>query len=75
MIGRNIAAVQADVSKLQDLDRLYETVKAKGQIDILVANAGIGEFASLTSLTEAHFDRLFDLNVKARCLRCKRPCH
>jgi NAD(P)-dependent dehydrogenase (short-subunit alcohol dehydrogenase family) len=63
-IGRNIAAVQGDVSKLQDLDRLYETVKAKGHIDILVANAGIGELAPLASLTEAHFDKLFDLNVK-----------
>ena len=64
VIGRNIAGVQGDVSKMQDLDRLYETVKAKGHIDILVANAGIGELAPLTSLTEAHFDKLFDLNVK-----------
>src|ERR1700704_5291278 len=64
VIGRNIAGVQGDVSKLQDLDRLYQTVKAKGKIDVLVANAGIGEFASLASLTEAHFDKLFDLNVK-----------
>src|SRR3984885_926473 len=63
-IGRNIAGVQGDVSKLQDLDRLYEIVRAKGRIDILVANAGVGEFAPLASLTEAHFDKLFDLNVK-----------
>jgi len=62
-IGRNIAGVQGDVSKLQDLDRLYQIVREKGQIDILVA-AGIGEFAPLASLTEAHFDKLFDLNVK-----------
>src|SRR3981081_1035159 len=63
-IGRNIAGVQGDVAKLQDLDRLYETVKTRGHIDILVANAGIGEFAPLASLTEAHFDKLFYLNVK-----------
>ena len=63
-IGRNIAGVQGDVSKLRDLDRLYESVKAKGHVDVLVANAGIGEFAPLESLTEAHFDKLFDLNVK-----------
>ena len=63
-IGRGIAGVQGDVSRLQDLDQLYEVVKAKGQIDVLVANAGIGEFASLATLTEAHFDKLFDLNVK-----------
>src|SRR6202167_2826652 len=63
-IGGNVASVRGDVSKLPDLDRLYETVKAKGKIDVLVANAGIGEFAPLATLTEEHFDKLFDLNVK-----------
>ena len=64
-IGSNVIGVRGDVSRLQDLDRLYETVKAKGKgtIDVLVANAGIGEFAPLASLTEEHFDKLFDLNV------------
>ncbi len=63
-IGGNVAGVRGDVSKLPDLDRLYETVKAKGKIDVLVANAGVGEFAPLATLTEEHFDKLFDLNVK-----------
>src|SRR6202045_521813 len=63
-IGSEVAGVRGDVSKLQDLDRLYETVKAKGKIDVLVANAGTGEFAPLAILTEEHFDKLFDLNVK-----------
>src|ERR1700681_3964102 len=63
-IGNEVAGIRGDVSKLQDLDRLYETVKAKGKIDVLVANAGTGEFAPLASLTEEHFDKLFDLNVK-----------
>src|ERR1700684_1560049 len=63
-IGSNVVGVRGDVSKLQDLDRLFETVKAKGKIDVLVANAGTGEFAPLASLTEQHFDKLFDLNVK-----------
>ena len=63
-IGSNVVGVRGDVSKRQDLDRLYETVKAKGKIDVLVANAGIGEFAPLATLTEEHFDKLFDLNVK-----------
>jgi NAD(P)-dependent dehydrogenase (short-subunit alcohol dehydrogenase family) len=63
-IGGNVASVRGDVSKLPELDRLYETVKAKGKIDVLVANAGIGEFAPLATLTEEHFDKLFDLNVK-----------
>ena len=63
-IGSNVAGVRGDVSKLEDLDRLYEIVKVKGKIDVLVANAGTGEFAPLASLTEEHFDKLFDLNVK-----------
>src|SRR6202030_444252 len=50
-LGNNVVGVRGDVSKLQDLDSLYETVKAKGKIDVLVANAGIGEFAPLASLT------------------------
>jgi len=64
-IGNNVAGVQGDVSKLADLDRLYETVKAEGRrIDVVFANAGLGEFASLGSITEEHFDRLFNINVK-----------
>jgi NAD(P)-dependent dehydrogenase (short-subunit alcohol dehydrogenase family) len=43
---------------------LDEAAKAKGKIDVLVANAGVGEFAPLANLTEEHFDKLFDLNVK-----------
>jgi NAD(P)-dependent dehydrogenase (short-subunit alcohol dehydrogenase family) len=44
-IGSNVTGVQGDVAKLADLDRLYETVKRKGQIDIVFANAGVAEFA------------------------------
>jgi NAD(P)-dependent dehydrogenase (short-subunit alcohol dehydrogenase family) len=65
LIGKNVTAVQGDVSNLADLDRLYATVKQqKGRIDILFANAGGGEFAPLGSITEAHYDKTFDLNVK-----------
>jgi NAD(P)-dependent dehydrogenase (short-subunit alcohol dehydrogenase family) len=64
-IGKNVTAVQCDVTKRGDLDRLYATVKEeKGRIDILFANAGIGEFASLREITEEHFDRIFGTNVK-----------
>jgi NAD(P)-dependent dehydrogenase (short-subunit alcohol dehydrogenase family) len=64
-IGRNVTGVQGDVSKLADLDRLYETVEAEGQrIDVVFANAGFGEFAALGSITEEHFDKLFNINVK-----------
>jgi NAD(P)-dependent dehydrogenase (short-subunit alcohol dehydrogenase family) len=49
---------------LADLDRLYEAVKAKGRLDIVFANAGVAEFAPLDKITEEHFDKLFDINVK-----------
>ncbi|WP_413754557.1 glucose 1-dehydrogenase [Streptomyces sp. R-74717] len=63
-IGSNVSGVQGDVADLADLDRLYETVKAKGRIDIVFANAGLAEFASLEDVTEDHFDKIFDINVK-----------
>ncbi len=64
-VGRNIAAVQGDVSKLADLDRLFGTVeKAKGRIDVLFANAGFAEPARLDEITEEQFDRHFEINVK-----------
>ena len=46
-IGSNVTGVQGDVSKLADLDRLYETVRPYGRIDIVLANAGVAEFARL----------------------------
>src|ERR1700689_4553544 len=65
-IGSNVTGVQGDTSKLADLDRLYETVKAeKGHIDILYASAGGGEFnVPLGSITEAGFDKTFNVNVR-----------
>src|SRR5271169_24012 len=64
-IGSNVTGVQGDVSKLTDLDRLYDAVKAQGKkLDIVFANAGVAEFAALGSITEEHFDKLFDINVK-----------
>ncbi len=64
-IGKNVTAVQGDVSRLADLDRLYATVKQQhGRIDIVFANAGLGEFSSLGEISEAHFDKTFNVNVK-----------
>ena len=65
-IGKNVTTVQSDSSKLADLDRLYETVKAKkGNIDILFASAGIGDFnIPIGSVTEEIFDNTFNLNVR-----------
>ena len=63
--NNNVTGVQGDVSNLADLDRLYAEVKEqKGRIDILFANAGIGEFAPLGEISEAHFDKTFGINVK-----------
>ena len=65
LIGKNVTAVQGDVANLADLDRLFATVKQqKGRVDILFANAGLGDFAPLGSITEAHYDKTFDVNVK-----------
>jgi NAD(P)-dependent dehydrogenase (short-subunit alcohol dehydrogenase family) len=64
-IGKNVLAIQADVSRLADLDRLYDTVKeTRGHIDILFANAGIAGVAALGTVSEEHFDQLFGINVK-----------
>src|ERR1700678_4261772 len=64
-IGSNVYGVQGDVAKLDDLDHLYETVsKVKGRIDVVFANAGVGEFVPLEAVTEEHFDKLFNTNVK-----------
>src|ERR1700684_428511 len=51
-IGGNVTGVPGDVTKLADLDRLYETVKSKGRIDVVFANAGVAEFAPLGKITE-----------------------
>jgi len=64
-IGQNVTTVVGDVSRLDDLDRLYAVVKEKhGHIDILFANAGAGTIAPLMAASEAHFDKTFDVNVK-----------
>ncbi|AFY35961.1 MULTISPECIES: glucose 1-dehydrogenase [Nostocales] len=64
-IGKNVMGIQSDVSKLADLDRLYATIKQEqGHLDVIFANAGIGEFAPLGSITEEHFDKTFNTNVK-----------
>jgi len=64
-IGKNVTGVQGDVSKLGDLDRLFEQIKReKGKLDVVFANAGAAEFAPLGKITEEHYDSLFNRNVK-----------
>jgi NAD(P)-dependent dehydrogenase (short-subunit alcohol dehydrogenase family) len=64
-IGHNAVGVRGDVARLADLDHLYQVVaKEAGRIDILFANAGGGEFVPLDAITEEHYDKTFDINVK-----------
>ena len=64
-LGGSVTAVRGDVSNLADLDRLIATIREqKGRLDILFANAGGGAFAPLGQVTEAQFDKYFDINVK-----------
>jgi NAD(P)-dependent dehydrogenase (short-subunit alcohol dehydrogenase family) len=64
-IGKKVTAVKADVTKLEDLDRLYSIVREKsGQIDVLFANSGSIEHKTLEQITPEHYDRTFDVNVR-----------
>ncbi|AUX93240.1 SDR family NAD(P)-dependent oxidoreductase [Mixta gaviniae] len=64
-IGGQVTGVRADMSRLEDIDRLYDAVQQQhGQIDVVFANAGGGEFAPLGAISEAHFDSAFNTNVK-----------
>lgn len=66
LIGRNVTGVQGDASNLDDLDRLFATVKReKGSIDVLFASAGTGgEAQKLGEITEQNYDALFGLNTR-----------
>jgi NAD(P)-dependent dehydrogenase (short-subunit alcohol dehydrogenase family) len=65
IIGGDVLAIQGDISNLSDLDRLFDTVKsAKGRIDVLFANAGLGARAPLGMISEESFDTVFGVNVK-----------
>jgi NAD(P)-dependent dehydrogenase (short-subunit alcohol dehydrogenase family) len=64
-IGHNVTAVQGDVAKLDDLDRLFAQIKReKGTLDIVFANAGVAQYGRMGTITEALYDSIFDINVK-----------
>jgi NAD(P)-dependent dehydrogenase (short-subunit alcohol dehydrogenase family) len=64
-IGKGAVGVQGDVSSLADLDRLFAQIeREQGRLDILFANAGFAEFGRLGQITEDHYQRLFDTNVR-----------
>ena len=64
-IGHGAKAIQGDIAKQADLDRIYAQIKAaEGHLDILFANAGGGEFTPLPLVTEAQFEKYVGINVK-----------
>lgn len=64
-IGPSARGVQGDIASVADRDRLYETVRAdKRRIDVLFANAGVGDFGPIGSITEAQFDHIVGVNLK-----------
>src|SRR3989441_7874960 len=64
-IGNGVVAVQADVAKLTDVDKLYAEVSQKlGRIDVLFVNAGVAKFAPLAETSESVYDEQFDINIK-----------
>ena len=66
LIGANATAIQADASKLEDLDRVADVVRsATGKVDVVVSNAGVTESVPLPEITPEHYDRVFALNARA----------
>ena len=65
ILGKDALTVQADVTNLADTDKLFAAVRQKfGKIDILFVNAGVAKFVPLDSVTEEHYDEVFDINAK-----------
>ena len=64
-IGNGVLAIQADVAKLADLDKLYAEVSTKlGKVDVLFVNAGVAKFAPFAETPESVFDEQFNINIK-----------
>lgn len=64
-LGKDALVVQADVSKLEDTDKLFSAVQKRfGKIDVLFVNAGIAKFVPIDQVSEAHYDEIFDINTK-----------
>lgn len=65
LIGTSAKGIRADVSRLDDLDKVYAQIADEsGRLDILFANAGGGDMLALGAITEEHFDRIFGTNVR-----------
>ncbi|MFZ0579598.1 MAG: SDR family oxidoreductase [Candidatus Acidiferrales bacterium] len=65
ILGKDALAVQSDVAKLGEIDKLFAAVSEKfGKIDVLFVNAGVAKFVPLDAVTEEHFDEIFDVDAK-----------
>jgi NAD(P)-dependent dehydrogenase (short-subunit alcohol dehydrogenase family) len=66
VIGTGVTAIQADASRLEDLDRVADAVRtAKGKVDVVVSSAGLVEQVPLAEITPDHYDRTFALTARA----------
>ena len=64
-LGGRATGIRGDVANLDDLDRLFAQVRERfGRVDVLFANAGVAPFVPFRAVTEEHFDRLFNINVR-----------
>ncbi|WP_417830210.1 SDR family NAD(P)-dependent oxidoreductase [Thalassospira sp.] len=64
-IGSSVRGLQADITKPEDLDHVFETIRTEREtLDVVFANAGVGELVPLGEITSKHFDYTFDINVK-----------
>ncbi len=65
ILGKDALAVQSDVAKLGEIDKLFAAVSEKfGKIDVLFVNAGVAKFVPLNAVTEEHYDEIFDIDAK-----------
>ena len=63
-IGSNVTGVKTDISKLDDLDRLYEAIAMRGKIDVILAGAGLVETMMTAAATPEHFKKTFSTNAR-----------
>jgi len=75
-MGREALTIQADVSKPENVDRMFDEIEAKvGGVDILVNNAGVVTSPDFDDLTLEEWDKIFDCNIRGTFLCCKRAVH
>src|SRR6202022_4183956 len=73
-LGERCVSIQADISKMEDIDRIYKKIAGDGKaLDVLFANAGGGSFAPLGSITEEQYDPTFKTNVKGTLFTVQKP--